>query len=170
VLGFKGDFMRRLAFLVVSISLLLGGCGFQMRGEWQLPVSMKNTVMTGGGQVLYTFLQREFRSASAELTRRDGDILGAHLIVTQSQMDKRVLSVDNRGKVIEYEIYYILNFKLLDKDGQSIMPAQRINMTRDYPFASTDVLGSNQEELLLRKDMHQDMARQIMRRIQAQTN
>ena len=117
-----------------------------------------------------TFLQREFRSASAELTRRDGDILGAHLIITQNLMDKRVLSVDNRGKVIEYEIYYILNFKLLDKDGQSIMPAQRINMTRDYPFASTDVLGSSHEERLLRKDMYQDMARQIMRRIQAQTN
>jgi len=160
--------MRRLAFLVVSISLLLSGCGFQMRGEWQLPASMKNTVMTGGGQVLYTFLQREFRSASAELTRREGDILGAHLIITQNQMNKRVLSVDNRGKVIEYEIYYIVHFKLLDENGQPIVPAQQINMTRDYPFIATDVLGAGQEEALLRKDMYQAMARQIVRRIQAQ--
>jgi len=168
VSSFKGDFMRHLVFLVVSISLLLGGCGFQMRGEWQLPASMKSTVMSGGSQNLYNFLQREFRSASAELGRREGDIQGAHLIVTQSQMNKRVLSVDNRGKVIEYEIYYIVNFKVLDESGKSIIPAQQINMTRDYPFAATDVIGSGYEEQLLRKDMYQDMTRQIMRRIQSQ--
>ena len=161
--------MRYLAYLVVGVSLLLGGCGFQMRGDWQLPSSMKETVMSGGGQVLYETLQREFRSASASLTRPEGSIQTAHLTILKNQMDKRVLSVDNRGKVIEYEIYYILHFKLLDKGGNQIVPVQQINMTRDYPFAATDVIGASQEEALLRSDMYRDMARQMMRRIQAQT-
>ncbi|MCW8962804.1 MAG: LPS assembly lipoprotein LptE [Gammaproteobacteria bacterium] len=159
--------MRRLAYLVVGISLLLGGCGFQMRGDWQLPSSMKQTVMSGGGRVLYETLQREFRAASASLTRPEGDIQTAHLTILKNQMDKRVLSVDNRGKVIEYEIYYILHFKLLDENGNQIVPVQQINMTRDYPYAATDVLGASQEEALLRNEMYGDMARQMMRRIQA---
>lgn len=159
--------MKQLSLIIVLISLLLSGCGFQMRGEWQLPASMNNTVLSGGSDATYRNLQREFRSASASLDRRSGDIKGAHLFISQDRMEKRVLSVDNRGKVIEYEIYYILNFRLLDEKGNQIVSPQRINMTRDYPFAATDVIGASQEEALLRRDMYRDMARQVMRRIQA---
>lgn len=159
--------MKQLGLLVIGISLLLGGCGFQMRGEWQLPASMKNTMMSGGNQMLYDSLQREFRSASADLSRAEGNIQGAHLFILRNQIDKRVLSVDNRGKVIEYEIYYILHFKVLDESGSQIVPPQQINMTRDYPFAATNVIGAAQEEALLREDMYRDMAHQIMRRIQS---
>ena len=161
--------MKRLGFGVVIIAMLLAGCGFQMRGEWQLPAVMQNTVMSGGNQVLYIHLQREFRAASAELSRPQGDVSGAHIIIQHNQMDKRVLSVDSRGKVIEYEIYYDLHFKLLDGTGNQIVPPQKINLTRDYPFVATDVLGASQEEVLLRNDMYRDMARQVMRRIQSQT-
>jgi len=161
--------MKQLGFLVIGISMLLGGCGFQMRGDWQLPPTMKQTVMSGGNQVLYDNLQREFLAASASLTRPQGNIQTAHLSILQSQMDRRVLSIDNQGKVIEYEIYYLLRFKLLDENGNQIVPEQQINMTRDFPFAATAVIGASQEEALQRKDMYRDMAQQIMRRIQAQS-
>jgi LPS-assembly lipoprotein len=160
--------MKQFGLLAIIFSLLLGGCGFQMRGDWQLPSSIQQTVMSGGNQTLYDTLQREFSAGSASLTRPQGNIQSAHLIILQDLMDKRVLSVDNRGKVIEYEIYYLMSFKLLDEKGNQVMPVQQINMTRDYPFAATDVLGAGQEELLLRNDMYRDMARQMMRRIQAQ--
>ena len=159
--------MRKIVFLIVGLAMLMIGCGFQMRGDWQLPSSMQQTVMSGGNQALYENLQREFRAASASLTRPEGETDKARLFILQDQMDKRVLSVDNRGKVIEFEIYYLLRFKLLDAEGNAIVSAQQINLARDYPFASTDVLGSGQEEALLRIDMYRDMAKQIMRRIQA---
>jgi LPS-assembly lipoprotein len=157
-----------MAFLVAGLTLLLPGCGFQMRGDWELPSSLQNTVMSGGGQALYTYLQREFRAASASLERPPVEG-AARLIVSQNTMNKRVLSVDNRGKVIEYEIYYLLKFKILGADGNLIVKEQQINMTRDYPFVATQVIGASHEEALLRDNMYKDMARQIMRRIQAQT-
>ena len=139
-----------------------------MRGDWQLPAAAQTTVMKGGAQPLFIYLQREFRAASANLLR-PGDASGAATLrILQQTMEKRVLSVDNRGKVIEYEIFYLLRFKFLDSSGNTLLPEQRIVMVRDYPFAATDVLGASQEERLLRDDMYKDMARQIMRRIQVQ--
>mgnify|MGYP001826311358 CR=1 FL=1 len=160
--------MKYSGLLAIILALLLAGCGFQMRGDWQLPASMQQTVMSGGSRVLYENLQREFRAAEASLTRPEGSIQSTRLVITQDRMDRRVLSVDNRGKVIEFEVYYLLQFKILDAEGNQIMPPQQINLTGVYPFASTDVLGSAQEESLLRDDLYGDMARHMMRRIQAQ--
>ena len=160
--------IRIMAFMVAGLSLLLAGCGFQMRGDWQLPSALQNTVMSGGGQRLYTYLQREFRAASASLERSPGQSGSARLMVLQDTMDKRVLSIDTRGKVIEYEIFYLFRFKVLDAEGRTIVKEQQINMVRDFPFAATEVIGSSNEENLLRDNMYKDMARQIMRRMQAQ--
>ena len=159
--------MRRLAYLVVAVSLFLSGCGFHLRGEGKLPPSMKQVVMTGGTQVLYENLRKAFRLASSSLTRPEGDIQTNHLMIIRDQMDKRVLSVNSRGKVIEYEVSYILHFKLLDRNGNQVMPLQQIEMTRDYSFTETDVIGASQKETLLRDDLYRDMVRQIMRRIRA---
>ena len=81
-----------------------------------------------------------------------------------------MLIFQNRGKVIEYEIYYLLRFKVVGANGDVIVKEQQINMVRDYPFVATEVIGSSNEEILLRDDMYKDMARQIMRRIQAQAS
>jgi LPS-assembly lipoprotein len=89
-------------------------------------------------------------------------------MVLQDTMDKRVLSIDTRGKVIEYEIFYLFRFKVLDAEGRPVVKEQQINMVRDFPFAATEVIGSSNEENLLRDNMYKDMARQIMRRMQAQ--
>ena len=159
--------MSRLV-LCGFLVLLLVACGFQMRGEWQLPSAMQQTVMSGGSPALYRELQREFRSASAKLSRPEGNISSAHLFILQNQLEKRVLSVDSRGKVVEYEIYYLLRFKVLDGKGNQLVSEQQINMTRDYPFAATNVIGAGQEETLQRDELYRDMARQLMRRIQSQ--
>ena len=163
-------YISKIVFMAVSLAMLVSGCGFQMRGEWQLPASVQNTVMTGGAQQLYTHLQREFRAASANLERPPGESGVARIVVSQNVMDRRVLSVDNTGKVIEYELFYLLRFKVVGADGNVLVKEQQINMVRDYPFISTEVGGAYNEELLLRDNMYKDMARQIMRRIQAQAS
>lgn len=160
--------MRHTALVLMAIVVVLTGCGFQMRGDWQLPPAARASVMSGGVQPLYTYLQREFRAADADLQRPGSLSNAATLSILQETNDKRVLSVDNRGKVIEYELAYILMFNLVAPGGEILVPNQQIVMVRDYPFGATDVLGSSQEELLLRDDMYKDMARQIMRRIQVQ--
>lgn len=163
-------YIKYIVFMAVSLSLLVTGCGFQMRGDWQLPASVQNTVMSGGTQQLYTHLQREFRAASASLTRPPAESSAASIVILQDTMERRVLSVDNRGKAIEYQIIYLFRFKVLGADGKVLVKEQQINIARDYPFVATEVGGAFNQELSLRDDLRKDMARQIMRRIQAQAS
>ena len=99
-------YISKIVFMAVSLAMLVSGCGFQMRGEWQLPASVQN----------------------------------------------------------------LLRFKVVGADGNVLVKEQQINMVRDYPFISTEAGGAYNEELLLRDNMYKDMARQIMRRIQAQAS
>ncbi len=161
--------MKRL-FQVALISTLmtaLTACGFQMRGDWTLPSVMQQTAYTSGSRDLFNELERNFRAASASITRSDSTAGGTRLRVTGETMSRRVLSVDNTGKAIEYELFYVLTFDVLDGNGNLVVKPQRMTMTRDYLFAAADVHGTSRQETLLREEMRKEMANLILRRIQA---
>lgn len=161
--------MKRL-FRIALISLIMStlpACGFQMRGEWSLPVVMQQTTYTSGSRDLFRALERAFRAASATIIQGDGVAGGTRLRVTGEILDRRVLSVDNTGKAIEYELFYVLTFDVLDGQGNLLVKPQRMSMTRDYLFAAADVHGTSRQEALLREEMRREMANLIMRRIQA---
>lgn len=153
----------------VSLALVLSGCGFQMRGDWRLPVSMSQTAISGSySGALYTELVKHFRSASASISKVSGASTTAQLRFYEDQMGRRTLSIGRTGKALEYELFYIVAFDVADSKGRVIVPRQRLNLTRDYLFEETNVIGSDKQENLLRTNLRQDMVGLIMRRLQAQ--
>lgn len=158
------------AFLGIAFATLLAGCGFQMRGDWQLPSVMSQTVISGNfSSQLYDELKRNFKSASASLTRHGKASSQTQLRIHEERVDRRVLSIGGRtGKAVEYELYYIVEFDVVDASGQVIVPRQQMNLTRDYLYEETNVIGTNRQENLLRDDLRRDIVHQMMRRFQAQ--
>lgn len=153
----------------ISLALILSGCGFQMRGAWQLPAVMSQTAISGSySGALYTELEKHFRSASASISKTSGASATAQLRFYEDHMGRRTLSVSSAGKALEYELFYIVAFDVVDSKGRVVVPRQRLNLTRDYLFEVSNVIGTDRQASLLRDGLRQDMADLILRRLQAQ--
>jgi LPS-assembly lipoprotein len=64
-------------------------------------------------------------------------------------------------------LIYRVGFRLLDKGGRDLMAAQPIELRRAMLYDDAQVLAKEQEEVLLYRDMQNDVLGQLMRRLAA---
>jgi len=155
--------------LVMLLLATLQGCGFQLRGAAELPSSINPIYLSGVGE--HDVLRREFRqmfdATNIQLTT-DQAKAPAILKISKQKQDRRVLSVDGQGKVVEYEIYHALEFELLDANGVPLIESQSVGSQRVYENSETGILGKQSEEALLRRDLRLDLIRRVINRMQEQ--
>lgn len=165
----RNDALARAAIaLVPTLALvLLGGCGFRLEGASRLPPQMSKTYVETAvpSSVFYTRLREALRLRGLEIVASPDDA-GATLTISEDQTGQRVLSVSARNIPREYEIFYSVTFSLRTGDGALIEPESLV-ATRSYTYDETQVLGKAQEERILRRALADDLARQIVRRIEA---
>ena len=157
------DRPMRLAGILAAV--LLAGCGFQLRGQAELPF---DTLHIPGGTPLVVELKRNVAAASkTRLVDSPGDAQ-AVLGFTQELRDKVILSFNTAGRVSEYRLRYRVGFRVTDgKGGQVYVPTSDILLTRDVSYSDEQVLAKEAEEVLLYRDMQSDMVQQILRRLVA---
>ncbi|WP_179958429.1 LPS-assembly lipoprotein LptE [Chitinimonas arctica] len=103
--------------------------------------------------------------------RADLQLLGAGqaeamLMVEGENVDKQILTVNRSGRVSEYQLLYRARFRV-QQGGRDWIPSTELTLRRDYTFDENNVLGKEAEEQLLIRDMRQDAAQQILRRLAA---
>jgi LPS-assembly lipoprotein len=150
---------------VALAAALLAGCGFQLRGQAQLPFE---TLHIPGGSPLVVELKRNVAAASkTRLVDGVGDAQ-AVLGFTAELRDKVILSFNTAGRVSEYQLRYRVGFRVTDpKGGLVYVPTSEILLTRDVSYSDAQVLAKETEEALLYRDMQSDMVQQILRRLVA---
>ena len=79
---------------------------------------------------------------------------------------QRVLSVSARNTPREYEVFYAVTFSL-ESQGSNLIETESLVVTRSYTYNEAQVLGMGAEEQVLRESLAQDLARQVLRRIEA---
>ena len=115
-----------------------------------------------------------YGSLSAALRQRglvlvdSGAEARARLIISEDESGQRVLSVTARNIPREYEVYYAVTFSL-EAEGEALIAPEVLVARRSYTFDETQVLGKEREESLLRQALAEDLARQVVRRIEALT-
>jgi len=80
--------------------------------------------------------------------------------------ERSILSLSGAGRVQELQLRYRVNFRLTNKDGRELIAADEILLKRDLLYSDSDVLGKEQEEALLYRDMQTDAVQQVVRRLQ----
>ena len=154
----------RRALLCAAAALWVASCGFQLRGQTQLPFG---TLYIPAGSPLAVDLKRNLGAASnTRLVDRPNDA-DAILGFTQEAREKVILSFNSAGRVREYQLRYRVGFRVTDPKGQVYIPTSEILLTRDISFNDSQVLAKETEEVLLYRDMQADMVQQIMRRLAA---
>jgi LPS-assembly lipoprotein len=156
--------MKILAALVCT--LLVAGCGFQLRGPANLPFDTLYVQAPTGSQFANQF-RRVVAAGSATRVVEDPKVAEATLVLVQELREKNILSLSGTGRVREFQLRYRMSYRLLDKNAVETLPVSEIVLTRDFSFNDQDTLSKESEEALLFRDMQNDAVQQLVRRLQA---
>jgi LPS-assembly lipoprotein len=152
---------------ILGLVLAAAGCGFHLQGSGSLPPALAKTYLTS------TAPHSDFLLSLTESLRlRGSDVVAAReqaesvLDIVSDQTGQRVLSVSARNIPREYEVYYAVTFSL-QVGEQKLIEKESLVVTRSYTFDETQVLAKAAEEEVLRHALAEDLARRVVRRIEA---
>ena len=155
--------MRILLSIIVVLSLT--ACGFHLQGSVPIPAGMARTRIEVSDDA-FRFgqdLGRALQVRDVELVTVAADDV-AVLRVHRLRHDERVLSVSELGTPLETELSVEVQFSLT-LPGDDPGERQRLNLTRDHSWDSTDVLARETEAHRLRRALEEELVRRILSRI-----
>jgi LPS-assembly lipoprotein len=153
-------------FFAGILLITLTACGFQLRGVYQLPFNTLYIALPESGE-FHAQLKRAVEAGSqTKVVLKEKDA-NAILRVVNNAQEKRILSTNSSGKVREYELIRLFAFQLVDKDNVALLPLSQISLRRDITYSDSVVLAKEAEEILLWRDMQNDLVQQILRRLAA---
>ena len=153
--------------IILSIALLTSGCGdWHLRGTRTDLINLKAVTINGtAAPVLRLALLRELAFSNVRVVKRANS--EAVLELGREQFDRRVVSVDpDTGKVRELELTMEVGFAVRDKEGNLLAPYQNLSWLRDFVFDETALLGTNEQETVIRRELAEDAAKTIVLRLE----
>lgn len=154
--------MRKLIPLLFVLTLT--ACGFQLRSAQPLPFS---SLYIADTWELGAILRRNIRAyGSTQLASSPQEAQAVFTLLGEAR-EKNILSLSGTGRVREYQLRYRIAFKVHDLKGREYVAPTEIVLARDISFSDDRVLAKEQEEVLLYRDMQNDMVQQVLRRMAA---
>lgn len=156
--------LPRIAVLLLAASLIpgLSACGFHLRGQQKLPFA---TLAVPGGSPIVNQIKRGVAATSDTQIVEDAKEAEAVLVILRENREKVILSLSSAGSVREYQLRYLVSYRVTRKQGGEFIPATTLILTRDMSFNSEEVLSKETEETLLYNEMRNDFVQQLMRRM-----
>jgi LPS-assembly lipoprotein len=156
--------MRALAIILLTTTL--AACGFQLRGSYALPF---NTLYIGVPETaeLHAQIRRNVEAGSATKVVSTATEAEASLNVLSDRPQKNILSLDASGRVREFQLVRTFSFRVVDAKGGVMIAPSQIVIRRDISFSDAQVLSKEAEEVLLWRDIQNDLVQQLLRRLAA---
>ncbi|EXI77569.1 MAG: LPS-assembly lipoprotein RlpB [Candidatus Accumulibacter appositus] len=153
------------ALLLVVLSLL-AACGFQLRGSYALPYESIYLAMPEYS-VVGADLRRAIRSSETTRLALVASDAQATFLPGTEYRDRIILSVSGTGRISELRLRYLYPYRVVDAKGRDLIAPGTIELIRDLTYDDSNVLAKQQEEVLLWRDMENDLVHQLMRRLAA---
>ncbi|MGI9293401.1 MAG: LPS assembly lipoprotein LptE [Pseudomonadales bacterium] len=154
--------------IAALISVLLGACGFHLRGAVDVPESLRTVFVTGDNphSPIVMDVQRSMRASGVELTS-SAQAAPYTVYISKEHEEKRSISVDRQAAAAEFQLRHYVSFELRDPKGHALVGPDQLIGERVFLNDITNVVGKRDEERLIREEMRRQLAAQIMRRYQA---
>lgn len=154
--------MSRIALVLAA--LLLGACGFQLRGDPAFGIKALH-VSTAGGSGVYNEVRRALASGSTRIVPRPQDSQ-AHLRILSEGQEKSVYTITGTGRVYEFQLRLVVRYDLVvpGRELPLIAPTES-EARRVITYSETAPIAKEAEEQLLYKDMQVELAGRILRQI-----
>ena len=155
-------------FMAVSLIILLaGGCGFQLR-TWDLGSNIDSFfVEVAGNNPLETAVHAAMRQAGVTPAESASS---AQVVVSlmEYRRSRRGASVNARARVAEYRLNLSVRYAVRTV-GKQLLAPQWARSGRVYQVDRENLVGSNEEQELLEREMRSDLVGQIIRAVNAGT-
>jgi LPS-assembly lipoprotein len=150
--------------IIMLLTLALSACGFQLRGAADL--AFKTLYIQGGKLTISRDLARNLKTNGVQVVQNaeDAELL---LELLSESNQKRILSLSGGGLVREFELIYLLNFRVREASSPTWGPVQTLRGRRDFSYSDSALLGKAEEEARLNADMRADAIRELLRRLTA---
>lgn len=152
-----------LSCALLGASLLLSGCGFHLRGTGvdsvklqQLNVSARNSYGPTYQGVLEALQVNgvDVRSTAPY-----------HLQLLDEKTTQRAVTYTYRSTPAEYELTSQLTFQISDQQGRPLVGPETLEVQRVFVNDKDNLIGTSEEQQLLRREMRDDLTRQLMFRL-----
>ncbi|MGD9660869.1 MAG: LPS assembly lipoprotein LptE [Porticoccaceae bacterium] len=145
---------------------VVSGCGWQLRGAGMIPEDLKtlHVVSRDPNGKLSRELARALRSAGVEVPASTADAQ-LSLVITQERSLVRVATVNENARVSEQELTEEATFMVVDKEGIQAVPLSTVTVQRIFEYNEDNVLATQDERELIRKEMRRDLISQMLNRL-----
>lgn len=151
------------ALLILVLAAALAGCGFKLRGPQTFPFQ---TIAVPGVTPLRVEIKRAIETHSNASVVQGVKEAEAVLEITREAQEKVILSLTTQGRVREYQLRYLVSYRVARNAGGVYVPPTTILLTRDITF-NDQILAKETEEQQLYAEMRSDFVQQLMRRMAA---
>jgi LPS-assembly lipoprotein len=152
------------SYLLLTLALLLGACGFHLRAQAAMPFKTIYLAAANQDSPFTKELRRNLEENNLRLVSaaEQADIV---LDIVSETPDKQILSLSGSGRVNEFKLLYRVSLRAHDLKQQEWIPAEEFVMRRDYYYDDKNVAAMEAQETLLYQSMRSDMVQQIIRRL-----
>lgn len=156
--------MKRRSFLWMMTPAILAGCGFRLRRAVGIPFARLHLDAPPGSAVGEQIRKALVSGGYVQLvdTPREAE---AVLKLGAESSSKTILSLSGAGRVTEYRLNYRVSYSVTAPDGRPWIESDVIELTRDFTYSDATFLAKSSEESLLYRDMQDQAAQQILRRL-----
>jgi LPS-assembly lipoprotein len=165
--------MRRIILSgIVLTALLLTGCGFQLRGQAQLPPELAVTYVQSQQAIgappgtLSRRLQLLLAGNGVTVTRDPAQATATVTILSEGS-GRRAVAADRFDIKRVYFLAYYATYQVTLANGKTLIPAEGLSANRALLFDENRVLGFEAAQESLVDSMADELAWQIIRRLQA---
>jgi len=154
---------RRRLLLVAGAALASSGCGFVLRQPPKLAFTRIAFTGFAPRSPMVEELKRQMGSGVQAVDAVTRAEVVLHAI--DDQREKSVVASTAAAQVREQQLRLKLVFRAHTPVGRELIPRTELTVSRDMNYSETAALAKEREEAELFRDMHADIAAQVLRRL-----
>ncbi len=151
----------------LSLIFLLASCGWHLRGTEPGLRELQSVHITAE-QINYKMVEtlaRKFRASEVTVTKNATEAQ-YRLVLQNEQSDRRVATLSGSARVSEYRLTEQIDLTILNAAGDVVLPKTTLETERVYEFDEDNVHAMSDEQQLIKSEMRETLARQIIYRLQ----
>ncbi|MEH6575886.1 MAG: LPS assembly lipoprotein LptE [Amphritea sp.] len=153
-----------VAVILACFSMLLTACGFQLRGLVEIPQALQQLAITTPEKKRSEIakpLKRHLQANGVEIV--PSTAANYQLEILEESHTRRAATLSASADIDEYELTSKVVFLVRNRAGDIIINDQPVSVERTYDYDADNQTASNSQEALLRNEMYQQLASQIVR-------
>lgn len=159
-----GSVIRPMA--AAALSLLIAGCGFQLRGAPPVSSALQPLAVDCAENVpgqLCDAVREQLELGRIDLKpAEEADFV---LKIGNFRQERRASAITLRAAAAEYTLRHTVDIEVITSDNIPLIEPTDLNSSETYRYDESNVLAKQREEEALREQLHNRLAQQIIFRL-----